>query len=54
MDKYDIEEVLDYAKDLKREFVSKNDIDEFNQAIMRLASAVRQLHVVESFDNIRE
>lgn len=54
MDEYDINEVLEYASDLKREFSSKEDLTEFNQAIMRLAEAVQKLHVVDSFDEIKK
>lgn len=54
MDEYKINEVIEYANDLKREFSSKDDIDEFNQAIMRLSDAAADLHIIESFDEIDE
>jgi len=54
MNEYTIEQVIELAEDFKREFKNKDDIDEFNQAVMRLADAVSNLHVVDSFDEIKD
>jgi len=54
MDEFDINEVLEYANDLKREYADKEDVDNFNQAVMRLKDAVQNLTVIDSFDEIRE
>ena len=54
MDNYDINEVLEYAEDLKKEFRNKDDIEAFNQAIARLADAIQNLHCVDSFEDIRK
>ena len=54
MTEYDIDEVLEYAEDLRAQNTSKDNIDEFNQAIMRLADAVQNIHVVDCFGEIIE
>jgi cell fate (sporulation/competence/biofilm development) regulator YlbF (YheA/YmcA/DUF963 family) len=54
MDNYDIEEVLEYAEDLKRELKSKDDIEAFNQAVMRLSDVVQKLNCIDSFEDIRD
>lgn len=54
MDEYSLNEVLEYADDLKREFNDKNDVDAFNQAVMRLCSAVQNLSCIDSFREIRD
>ena len=53
MNEHTLDEVIEYAKDLERELSSKDDVDSFNQAIMRLADAVSNIHVVDSFDEIQ-
>lgn len=54
MSEYDINEVLEYAEDLKKELRSKSDIDEFNQSIMRLSDAISKLHVIDNFEEIKD
>lgn len=36
MDEYDLNEVFEYADDLKRAYASKEDVEEFNQAALEL------------------
>ena len=48
-----IDEVLEYAEDLKREWRKRDDVHEFNQAVMRLSDAALQLSTVNDFDEVK-
>ena len=48
LDNFD--EVLEYAQDFKREFHSRDDVDNFNQAVIRLRDAVDNINCIDSFD----
>jgi len=54
MEEYDLNEVFEYADDLKRAYESKDDVEEFNQAVMRLRDVAQNLSVIDSFENVRE
>ena len=49
---YEMNEVFEYANDLKREYESKDDVENYNQAIMRLRTAVEQLSCIDSFEEM--
>ena len=51
---YEILEVLEYAEDLKNAYAHKDDIEEFNQAVMRLADSVQNIHVIDDFNELKE
>jgi len=54
MEEWDINEVLEYAADFKREIEAKDDVNALNQAIMRLRDATQNLTCIDSFDDIRK
>ena len=54
MDEWTINEVISEFYDFEREWRAKDDVDSFNQAIMRLRKNVEDLCVIDSFDEVRE
>jgi hypothetical protein len=54
MDEYNINDVLECADALKIEYRTKDDVEAFNQAVMRLRDAAQHLTIIDSFDDIKE
>lgn len=54
MGEYEINEVLEFVDDFKREIEAKDDVNALNQAIMRLRDSVQNLNCIDSFDDLEQ